>query len=80
MEKIKVEICVGTMCHIMGSHALVEVIENLPDKIKNKLDYKFSPCFNVCNEAKTPPVVKINGNYYENVTPKMLDQLIRDII
>ncbi len=80
MEKVKVEICVGTACHIMGAHALVEFMENLPAWIKDRVDVTLSPCFEVCNEGKKPPIVKVNGEYYEDVTPEILNRIIMNAL
>lgn len=80
MEKLKVEICVGTACHIMGAHALVEFIESLPGWIREKIDYRLSSCFGVCNEGKKPPIVRVNGEYYEDVSPEILNGIIMEVL
>ncbi|PLV60048.1 (2Fe-2S) ferredoxin domain-containing protein [Thermotoga sp. KOL6] len=80
MSKVKVEICVGTTCHIMGSYALVDTLESLPSWIKEKIDYKLSPCFDVCHGHMKPPIVKVEGQYYENMTPDDLKRVIMEIL
>ncbi len=77
MKKLKVEICVGTACHIMGAHTLVEFVERLPAWVKERVDCSLSPCFGVCNEGKKPPLVRVNGEYYEDVTPEKLNEIIK---
>lgn len=70
---MKVEICVGTTCHLMGSNAFAEIVE------RHKLKYIYIPCFNFCNGEKKPPVIRIDDIVYEDVTPEKLDNLLRKV-
>ena len=80
VKKIRIEICVGTACHIMGAHELIEFTENLPEWLNEKIDYKLSPCFGVCHENMKPPIVKLNDKYYENMTPTALKSMIMKVL
>ncbi len=80
MDKIKVKICVGTTCHLMGSHALVTMIEELPSWMKEKIEFSYSPCFEVCNRGAQPPIVEINGEYMEDVTPDKLREKLEELL
>jgi len=80
MGKLKIEICVGTACHIMGAHELIELLENFPGWIREKIDYKLSACFGMCHEKMNPPIVKVNDKYYENVTPTILKAVIMEAL
>ena len=38
MEKIKVEICCGTACYLLGAAKLMNIEEELPENLKDKVD------------------------------------------
>ena len=67
---MKVKICVGTTCHLMGSSTLVEAFENFEKDIQEKVFLEYSTCFGACQGNFSPPVVKINNDFFENLTPE----------
>lgn len=69
---MKVKICVGTTCHLMGASALVEVIESFEDEIKKGISLEYSTCFSACQGQFVPPVVKIGEEFFGNMTPENL--------
>lgn len=75
-EKITVEVCVGTSCHLMGSSVLISTLEELSADIAWKIKTKLSLCFEVCHGDKNPPVVRINGDFYDEMTPDRLRELL----
>lgn len=62
MEKIRITVCCGTTCHVMGSGEIMDYLLQLPDEVKNKISIKGSPCLEYCytKEAGKPPFVTIN--------------------
>ncbi len=80
MSKSKIEICVGTTCHVMGAHALSEIYDELSEDIKDKFDCKYSLCFGDCHEKAKPPLIKVNGELVQNVTPDMFREIIEKIV
>jgi len=79
-EKVLVEVCVGTSCHLMGSGILATTIEELPSQIAKKIELKLSLCFGVCHGEMTPPIVRINGIFYDEVTPTLLKKILTEIV
>jgi len=73
---MKVKICVGTTCHLMGSSTLVEAFESFEEDIQNKVSLEYSTCFGACQGNFIPPVVKINNDFFENVTSEKLRNII----
>ncbi|MFW5787115.1 MAG: NAD(P)H-dependent oxidoreductase subunit E [Halanaerobiales bacterium] len=65
MKKISVKICVGTPCHLMGSAQLQELVENLPENVKNKFDFALVNCID--ENCENAPVVKIGEKIIGNV-------------
>lgn len=62
-KKIKVKICVGTQCYVMGNHELKDLKNQLPADLKEKVYVEGSVCLGCDNltERKQPPYVEING-------------------
>ncbi|APT75411.1 hypothetical protein LN42_02680 [Marinitoga sp. 1137] len=77
---MKIQICVGTTCHLMGSAMLSEAINELPEKIKNKIDVEYSTCFDLCYGEMKPPIIKIDDKFYENLNPEKLKKIILNIL
>jgi len=63
-KKIKISICTGTACFVMGASEIMLLEEKIPDTIKEKVDIKIEglTCMGNCKDHKTgkPPFVKIN--------------------
>ena len=64
MEKIKVEICCGTACYLLGAAKLMNIEEELPENLKDKVDIQASPCLGLCERDNLggAPYVRINGS------------------
>lgn len=48
MKKIKVRICVGTTCFIMGASELQNLDNLLPEDLANKVEISGASCLGVC--------------------------------
>ncbi len=75
MQKLVLEICVGTSCHLMGSQDLLEMVDRLPIEIKNKIDLLGVTCLGSCGKG---PAVRVNGTVLLNMSPEQLQQIIYD--
>ena len=56
-SKIKVEICVGTTCFILGASELQEIEQFLPDDLRDRVEICGSPCLGFCrqrNDGQAP--------------------------
>jgi len=73
LEKIKLEICSGTSCHLMGAFDLHQAIEALESKYKQYLEINPITCLGKCGQG---PNVRFNGEIYTHVTPDQLKNLI----
>jgi len=74
MNKIQVEICVGTPCHLMGAEELLDLVKNLPDKYENEFEFKSSHCIE--DKCEMAPVVKIDEEIYGEQNPEKLRDLL----
>lgn len=77
MEKIKLEFCTGTACHLMGAHELRQYLASLPMDVKSHLDISGSTCLGQCGNG---PNVKINGVIHSNMTINELEEVIHEIM
>lgn len=73
---MKVKICVGTTCHLMGAPALIESLETLENDIKSKIEPEYATCFSACQGQYIPPVIKIGEEYFGNMTPTSLKKIL----
>lgn len=78
MEKIEVEICVGTPCHLMGAEELLDMVKNLPEKYENNFKFKSSHCIE--DKCDMAPVIKIDGKIYGEQNPEKLRELLDDYL
>ena len=70
---IKVKICCGTSCYIMGSSELISM------KFGNNVEVEGTTCMDLCKDSdQRPPYVTINGVLYSQVTPAKLIALIEE--
>jgi NADH:ubiquinone oxidoreductase subunit E len=57
-----VEICTGTTCFVMGAGQLLNLSEELPDRLKGLVDIRGSHCLGVCSDPQNgkPPFVRVD--------------------
>ena len=63
MNKVDVDICIGTTCFVMGANKLQELGDYLPAEWREFVEIKAQACLGLCgnNEYSKAPYVKING-------------------
>jgi iron-hydrogenase subunit alpha len=64
MDKIVVEICMGTTCYVMGSAQLASMAERLPEEWKDRVTVKGMRCIGACQQSEAfgrAPFVRVNG-------------------
>jgi len=57
MTKIKIRICVGTTCFIMGASELQDLEHLLPEELVDKVEISGASCLGICrqdNYGKAP--------------------------
>ncbi|MGM0640066.1 MAG: NAD(P)H-dependent oxidoreductase subunit E [Thermotogota bacterium] len=77
---MKIEICVGTTCHLMGSSSIIEALEDIEEKIKDKIEIKYTTCFELCHGQMKPPIIKIDNKFYEDINPEKIKMIVRNKI
>lgn len=77
MKKIRIEVCVGTSCHLMGSQLILQVLEDLSLQFQNRIKLDYSSCLNRCKQG---PVVKIDDLIVDNATPEQVKNILEEKI
>ncbi len=79
MEKIKVEVCLGTTCFVMGSAQLQELSEIIPNKYGDKVEVTSNPCLGQCSinwEYTKAPYAKVQDKIIPEATiEKILEEI-----
>lgn len=70
---MKVKICIGTPCHLMGSQNLVSALEEYKKKHDIELEVEAVNCLDNCEQA---PAVEIAGEVHAPTTPQELVDLV----
>ena len=78
MEKLRLKLCAGTMCYVMGGAQLMEIGELLSEEEKEYIDLTFTPCLQKCNGRITPPFAELNGRLIEGVSKENLLRIIKE--
>ncbi|MEM5948207.1 NAD(P)H-dependent oxidoreductase subunit E [Spirochaetia bacterium 38H-sp] len=82
MRKIRITVCVGTACYVMGGADILALRDDLPQEWDKHLEWEGSPCLNHCREMGTEraPFVLVDGNLLEGATPERLKDKIAHLI
>lgn len=75
MNKIKLEICQGTSCHLLGSQELLEAVETLPDARREAIELNRVDCLKSCRQG---PNVRLDGIILSGLTAERLLVLLEE--
>ena len=81
MDKVKVEICCGTACYLLGAEKLMNIEESLPEECRGKVEIEARACLDLCERDNLggAPYVRFNGSEImsratpERVTARILE-------
>ena len=83
-NRVKVEICLGTTCYVLGSFRLSALEESLPAEWKDRVEVVGCACLNACHDRNygNAPFVRIAGTrLVDNATvEKVIDVLGKEFI
>ena len=57
---VKVEVCVGSHCALVGGLNILESLEDLKKDYPEQIELKKVECMDVCDDIKRSPVVKVD--------------------
>ena len=79
MGKIKVEICCGTACYLLGAANLMTIEDDIPANMRDKVEVEARTCLELCERENLggAPYVRINGSEIlaQATREKVLDRL-----
>ncbi len=76
--KIKVVICSGTACYVMGASDILLLEEELPQALREMVEIEGVTCLGYCKDAKAgkAPFVTIDGEVMASATlPKVMARI-----
>ena len=61
---IKVEICCGTACYLLGAAKMMNIEEQLPDNCRGRVEIEAKTCLELCERDHLggAPYVRFNGS------------------
>ncbi len=80
MEKIKVVICTGTACFVMGGSELLTLDDHLPEMYADRVQIEGTGCLDYCKDIEKgkSPFVVVNGHVISEANiPKVIDYITR---
>ena len=68
-----VKVCVGSSCHLKGSHDVIKKLEQLIEKfnLQEKIELRGNFCLGRCDAGVT---VKVNDTFLNNVTKDNIEE------
>ena len=80
---IKIEICCGTACYLLGAANMMNIEEQLPAEWRGKVEVEAKTCLELCERENLggAPYVRINDTeIMSQATPEKLLTLIGELI
>jgi NADH:ubiquinone oxidoreductase subunit E len=64
MSKVKVEICCGTACYLLGAAKLMNIENELPENCRGRVEIEARTCLELCERDNLggAPYVRFNGS------------------
>lgn len=80
--KIKVVICTGTTCFVMGASDILLLEDSLPADLRGKVEIEGSTCLGMCRDGMNgkAPFVSVDGEIMPNATLPAVIQKIREVV
>ena len=83
MNTIKVEICCGTACYLLGAAKLMNLEEMLPEECRGRVEVEAKTCLELCERDNLggAPYVRFNGSeLMSQATPEKVVARIRELV
>ena len=83
MNTIKVEVCCGTACYLLGAAKLMNLEEMLPEECRGRVEVEAKTCLELCERDNLggAPYVRFNGSeIMSQATPEKVLARIRELV
>lgn len=82
MNKIKIEICYGTACYLLGAAKMMGIEDMIPADCRGKVEIEAKSCLGLCerDDIGGSPYARINGSeIISRATPELIVGRIREL-
>lgn len=69
---VKVEICVGSHCSLVGALNILETLEELQEEYPEQIKIERVECMDRCGDIKNAPVVKVDDDLITSAQTQMV--------
>ncbi len=75
LNKIQIQICLGSSCFSRGNHELVEIIKKYIKKnhLEDSISFSGSHCSNLCVQG---PNIRIAGKVIHNISKENIEEIL----
>ncbi len=74
---MKIRICLGTCCHLMGGSDLYSFFEEYRKRSDLDFELETPSCLDYCNQAQyDAPIVEVDEKIYDKVTIEKLKEIL----
>ena len=83
MNTIKVEICCGTACYLLGAAKMMNIDDQLSEECRGRVDIEAKTCLELCERDNLggAPYVRFNGSeIMSQATPEKVLARIRELV
>jgi NADH:ubiquinone oxidoreductase subunit E len=83
MSTVKVEICCGTACYLLGAAKLVTIEDSLPESCRGRVEIEARTCLDLCerdNLGGAPYVRFNNTEVMAQATPERVMKRILELV
>lgn len=83
MAMIKVEICCGTACYLLGAAKMMNLGEQLPPECRGRVEVEAKTCLDLCERDSLggAPYVRINETeIMSQATPEKVVARVRELL
>lgn len=82
MNQVKVTICVGTACYVLGGAELLGMVDELTARFGHNVMCEGSPCLGFCKLSRNSkaPFALVNEKLLEAATPESLLKAVEEAL
>ena len=80
---VKVEICCGTACYLLGAAKMMNIEDALPGECRGRVEVEARPCLGLCERENLggAPYVRFNGSeVMAQATPEKVVARILELV
>lgn len=80
---VKVEICCGTACYLLGAAKMMNIEDALPEECRGRVEVEAKTCLELCERDNLggAPYVRFNGSeIMSQATPEKVVARIRELV